>query len=378
VNLPLDLFTDYTLRNVTLGSLVLGLGSGALGSFALLRKQSLLGDAVSHAALPGIVIAFMLTGSKNQGTLLAGAAVAGFLGTLLILSIIRNSRIATDGAQGIVLSVFFGLGLMLLTFVQKQPHSSQAGLENFLFGQAATILRSDVILMASVEGAALVILALFWKEFKIMSFDPGFAGVLGLPRRFLDGLLTSLIVAAIVAGLSTVGVILMSAMLIAPAAAARQWTDRLGRMVLLASAFGALAGFSGSLLSASVARLPTGPVIVLVLTGITLFSILFSPRRGLVTRMISSAGRRASFAQDRLLRDLYTLAQSHGDAAYAHSLATIETMGSRSGAVRPALEALESRGLAARGARNHWSLTGKGGEYARALLETGRPPEEAS
>lgn len=282
----LSLFSDYTLRNVTLGALILGFGSGALGSFALLRRQSLLGDAVSHAALPGIVIAFLLSQSKLPLVLLAGAGIAGWLGTLFILSIIRTTRIDSDGAQGIVLSVFFGFGLMLLTYVQKLPNASQAGLDKFLFGQAATILESDVITMAIVEGIALLTLFLFWKEFKLMTFDAGFGVALGFPRRFLDILLTGLIVVAIIIGLSLVGVILMSAMLVAPAVAARQWTDRLGTMVLLAASFGAIAGAAGSLISASLNHVPTGPVVVLLLTAISAFSLLFSPHRGLLGRLI--------------------------------------------------------------------------------------------
>jgi manganese/zinc/iron transport system permease protein len=227
----LDLLTDYTLRTVALGAAALGLTSGALGSFAVLRKQSLLGDAISHAALPGIALAFLFTGSKATPVLVAGAAVAGWLGTLAVMKITGATRVKEDSALGIVLSVFFGFGLVLLTYVQKRPDASQAGLDRFLFGQAATLLHRDVLLISGLGAAALLGAALFWKEFKLLAFDPDYGASLGFPMRAVDVILTTLLVVSIVIGLQTVGVVLMSAMVVAPAAAARQWTDRMGRMV---------------------------------------------------------------------------------------------------------------------------------------------------
>jgi manganese/zinc/iron transport system permease protein len=188
---PLDLFSDYTLRIVTLGAATLGIVAGALGAFAVLRRQSLLGDAVSHAALPGIVLAFVLTGTKAPLALLVGAALAGWLGTLLVMAIVRTTRVKYDAALGIVLSVFFGIGLVLLTDVQKQPDAAQAGLERFLFGQAAALLRSDVITMVLLGAPVLVAVALLWKEFKLLAFDPAFGASLGLPMRALDVTLTT-------------------------------------------------------------------------------------------------------------------------------------------------------------------------------------------
>lgn len=265
-----NLLFDYTLRTVALGAGVLGAISGALGAFAVLRKQSLLGDAMSHAALPGIAIAFLLTESKAPLVLLLGAAVAGWVGTLLVSSVVSTTRIKLDSALGIVLSVFFGFGLMLLTFIQRMPTAAQAGLDKFLFGQAATLVERDVLAMGLLGLPAIALMLLFWKEFKLLSFDPDFGASLGLPMRLLDILLTTLIVVAIVVGLQTVGVVLMSAMVVAPAAAARQWTDRLGVMVGLSALLGALAGVSGAVLSSTTARLPTGPTVVLCISAIVL------------------------------------------------------------------------------------------------------------
>lgn len=277
-----ELLFDYTLRTVALGAATLGIVSGALGSYAVLRRQSLLGDAISHAALPGIALAFLLTRSKEPVVLMIGAAIAGWLGTLLMMSIVRTTRIKDDSALGLILSVFFGFGLMLLTFIQRQPDAGQAGLDKFLFGQAAALLQRDVITMAVLGGLALLTMAIFWKEFKLLSFDPDYGASLGYPMRWLDILLTTLLVIAIVIGLQTVGVVLMSAMIVAPAAAARQWTDRLGVMVTLSALFGAVAGVSGAVISSSVQQLPTGPTIVLCISAIVLLSLFFAPNRGLV------------------------------------------------------------------------------------------------
>ena len=278
----MDLFFDYTLRTVALGAALIGIVSGALGSFAFLRKRSLLGDAISHAALPGVVIAFLLTRNKETLTLLLGAFAAGWLATLIILAITRYTRIKEDSALGIVLSVFFGFGLMLLTFTQRLEDARQAGLDRFLFGQAAALVGRDVIVMGVIGLIALGTMLLFWKEFKIITFDPDYAASLGYPVRLLDVALTTQLVIAIVIGLQAVGVILMSAMVVAPAAAARQWTNRLGLMVFLAAFFGAISGVSGAVVSSTGAGLSTGPVIVLVIGAIAIASILLAPNRGLV------------------------------------------------------------------------------------------------
>lgn len=276
------LFTDYTLRTVALGTALLGIVSGTLGAFALLRKQSLMGDAISHAALPGVVLAFMLTGLKSPVVLMSGAAVAGIAGVLVIVLLMRTTRIKQDSSLGIILSVFFGFGLMLLTFLQNDPDARQAGLNHFLFGQAATLLESDVVVMAIFGGAALALTLFFWKEFKLLSFDRDFGASLGLPMQRLEILITFLLVVAIVIGLQAVGVVLMSAMVVAPAAAARQWTDRLGVMVTLSAMFGALAGVTGTLISTTAGGLSTGPVIVLCISAIAVFSLFFAPHRGIV------------------------------------------------------------------------------------------------
>ena len=302
--LQIPILFDYTLMIVTAGTALLGAVSGSLGTYAVLRRQSLLGDAISHAALPGIAIAFLLTGSKTPLILVLGAAIAGWLGTLLIMSIVRLTRIKYDSALGIVLSTFFGFGLVLHTRIQRTGNANQAGLDTFLFGQAATILKRDVLTIGILGGIAIIVMLVFWKELKLLVFDEGFAASLGFPIRALDVLLTSLLVIAIVLGLQAVGAVLMSAMLVAPAVAARQWTDRLGLMVFLAACFGAFAGVSGTLISSSASRIPTGPMIVLCATVVVGFSIAFAPNRGLIWHRVRQRRNEQSLkmAAGRLLK----------------------------------------------------------------------------
>lgn len=359
-----ELWGDYTLRVVALGAAALGLASGALGSYAVLRKQSLLGDAISHAALPGIAGAFLLTGSKAPLVLLLGAALAGWIGTLAVLAIVRGSRLKEDSALGIVLSVFFGVGLVLLTVVQKRPDASQAGLDSYLFGQAATLLEGDVVRIAVLGAGVLGITALLWNPFKLLTFDPEYAATLGFPVRALDVLLTSLLVVSIVIGLQTVGVVLMSAMVVAPAAAARQWTDRLGTMVPLAGAFGALSGVGGAVASSTVGHLPTGPTIVLVLTTLVAVSLLFAPNRGVVWAWAREqrSGRRLRL--DATLQDLRDLAAQHGELEHGHPARVLEAMRPGQGSARRSLRALAARGWARQTSEGGWAITPAGVQAA--------------
>lgn len=372
-----DLFFDYTLRTIALGSAVLGIVSGALGAYAVLRKQSLLGDAMSHAALPGIALAFLLTGSKMSLVLIVGAALAGWIATLFIMSIVNSTRVKYDTALGMVLSVFFGLGLVLLTVIQKRPDATQAGLDKFLFGQAAALLERDVVTMGVLGASAISVTMLLWKEFKLLSFDPDFASTLGFPVRLLDILITTLIVIAIVMGLQTVGVVLMSAMIVAPAASARQWTDNLGVMIILSAFFGALAGISGAVLSASVPRLPTGPTIVVCVSAIVLFSILLAPRRGVLWNWIRERQRRGRLRLEGILEDLYSLALEHKDPGHSHSLSVLKLMSAGKGGVEKSLEVLSERGLVRAVSPGEWALTSAGVEEARrAISERGGDSDE--
>jgi len=281
----IELFSNYTFQIVALGSALLGLISGVIGCFSVLRKQSLLGDGVSHSALPGVVMAFIILGSKKTEVLLLGALVSGLLSTLLIVVIVRYTRVKFDSALALVMSAFFGLGLALLTYVQKIPNSNQAGLNRFIFGQASTLLQRDIAFMMVCGVTMLAIILLLWKEFKLFTFDMEFAQIIGFPSKGLNLLLSFLTVLVIILGLQTVGAILMSAMLISPAVAARQWTNKLWVMVILSAVFGAVSGVAGTFASSMIPKLPTGPAIVVCANLIVSISLLFAPSRGLLFRV---------------------------------------------------------------------------------------------
>lgn len=356
-------FSDYTLRTITLGTAILGAVTGMLGSFAVLRKQSLLGDAISHAALPGIAVAFLITGAKDTNTLLLGALVSGLIGTFWIRSIVKKTHLKSDTALGLILSLFFGFGMLLLTFIQKQPNANQAGLDKYLFGQAATIVESDVWLMAIVAGLCLFVLLLFWKEFKLLLFDADYTKTLGFNTRFIDVLITSFIVLAIVLGLQTVGVVLMSAMLLAPAAAARQWTNSLSTMVFLAAIFGAFSGVFGTAISASQTNLSTGPVIVLVASVFVLFSFVFSPSRGLLFKQIRFIKNRRDLELHKTLAFMHHIAETHANISHPHA---IKLLNNFQGYTRSTLQKLvEKNYVELQG--NMWSLTEVGFETAANL-----------
>lgn len=271
---------DYTLQTILIGTTILGITSGLLGVFILLRRQSLLSDAISHAALPGIALLFLLTHSKNPFVLMLGGAITGGIGTLFMQLITKTTSLKKDAALGIVLSVFFGFGLVLMTVIQKQPIAHQAILNKFLFGNVSTLLQSDLYAMAMIGAIVVLSVGLLWKEFALITFDPDFAHALGFSVSMLDILLTILTVFTIVIGLQTVGVVLMSTMLIAPAAAARQWTSNIKVMAMLSVFFAVTSGMVGAVLSSLISQLPTGPMIVVILSVVVIGSLLFAPHRG--------------------------------------------------------------------------------------------------
>ena len=369
-----EYFTDYTLRTITLGTAVLGAICGMLGSFAVLRKQSLLGDAISHAALPGIAVAFLITGAKDSNILLLGALVSGLLGVFWIRGITTKTHLKTDTALGLILSLFFGLGMLLLTYIQKQPNANQAGLDTYLFGQAATLVESDVILMSIVTGISLVILLLFWKEFKLLLFDKNYAITLGFNTKLIDGLISFFIVLAIVIGLQTVGVVLMSAMLLAPAAAARQWTNKLSTMVFIAAIFGAISGIVGTGISASQNNLSTGPVIVLVAAVFVAISFIFSPDRGILFKQLRLIRNRRDLELKKTLHFMYNIVKKHDDISRPHAILILNNF---QGFTRSSLSQMEEKDWITVKGQN-WSMTQDGFETAANLYDANKIGHDTS
>ena len=278
----MTILQSYTTQMVLLGTALLGLASGIAGTFAVLRKESLIGDGLSHAALPGVVIAFLLTGIKDIEVLIAGAALSSITAAWLITITVENSKIKFDGALATILSAFFGLGMVLLTYLQSLNNAGQAGLSKFIFGQAATILARDVYITSAAALIIIVLTALFWKELKLISFDVEYAKTLQIPVTFTLILYRALLIMTIIIGIQSVGAILISSLLIAPAVGARQWTNKLGTMCILAGFFGMISAMGGTIWSTSVEKLPTGPAIIVILSVIVLLSLIFAPNRGIL------------------------------------------------------------------------------------------------
>ncbi|MEM6981344.1 MAG: metal ABC transporter permease [Planctomycetota bacterium] len=287
-----ELANDYTVRVVVCGSAGVGAVSGGLGCFAYLRRQSLIGDVVSHSSLLGIVLAFWLVylftgdGNRSLWVLMPGALVAGLASLLLTRWITVSTRLKDDSGLGVMLAIFFGTGMMLLRYIQRSrpPIRGQSGLDEYLFGMAAAMTQADLWMIGTLGGIAVIAVLLTWSRLKLVTFDPLFANGLGLRVGFYEVLLLTLLVIGIVIGLQIAGVVLMVSLLIAPASAARQWTQSLGRMFCLSALIGALSAAGGAIISAIAGSLPTGPIIVMLVTAVFALSLLAAPRRGLIAR----------------------------------------------------------------------------------------------
>ena len=297
---------NYNTLVVLIGVSLLGASSGMIGAFAVLRKRALTGDALSHAALPGLCVAFLILGERNLPAMLLGALASGVIGIAIISALGRWTRVKDDAAIGTVLSVFFGLGIVLVAYIQRLPAvGSKAGLMSYIFGKTAGMTRGDVYVILAASLLCLAIVIFLYKEFQLVSFDGGFALSLGWPVFAVDLLLMSLVAAAVVIGLPNVGVVLVSAMLIIPGAAARFWTDRLGSLLVLAGAFGFCTGLVGTILSATFERLPAGPIIVLTGTVLFVASLLLGTRRGVIARWISHRQFQQAWQERKRLRETY-------------------------------------------------------------------------
>lgn len=303
-------FQDYNTRVVIIGATLLGLAAGLVGTFLLLRKRALLSDTISHATLPGIAIAFIvmtlvLGDGKNLIGLIIGAAVFSVIGTAAVVVIQKYTRLKDDAALGIVLSVFFGFGIALMGIATRMSTGNAAGLTSFIYGKTASMLFFDALLIALAALTAIVFCLLFFKEFALVCFDADYAATQGWPVTSLDFLMMTLVVGVTVIGLQAVGLILVVALLIIPAAAARFWTYKLKHMLWLSGLFGALSGMLGSGVSALMANLPAGAVIVLTASSIFIISMTFGSARGILKLMTERSRLRRRIAHENLLRDLY-------------------------------------------------------------------------
>jgi len=271
---------------VLFSTMIFGIAAGTMGCLAYWKRQSLMSDALAHAALPGVVIAFLLLGEKNLFVMIIGASISALIGASFIQWIRSSTRISADTAMGMVLSIFFGLGIMLLTVVNRTSGGNQSGLDSFIFGQAASMVRSDVTTMLILALAVILIVFIAFKEWKIYLFDPEFAKGLGLSLKRMNGLYTTILVTTIVIGIQAVGVILIAALLIIPSVSARYWTQSFQRMIIISALFGGAAGALGTFISALGRGWPTGPFIVIVASALFFLSLFFGKEKGILVKYL--------------------------------------------------------------------------------------------
>lgn len=287
----MGIITQYSFVVVAIGTMLLAMATGIVGTISILKGQSLIGDAVGHAALPGIILAFMISGKKSSLLLMVGAIIAGVVAFILIQTISEISKIEADTAMAIILSAMFGLGMVLKSYIQgnaKYSKASQSGLASYIFGQAAYILREDVIIIFTVSLISLVLFMIFYKEIKVYVFDAVYAYTIGINSKLLSLLIMIMTMILIAAGLKAVGAILISSMLITPAITGLQWSNKYEIVLVIAAVMGAVSAFIGTLLSTIVKGFSTGPSIILIMSLLALLSVLFSPK-GVIRMLINRA-----------------------------------------------------------------------------------------
>lgn len=298
-------FQDPSIAWVVLGITLLGVGSAYVGTFSFLNKKALLGDAISHAVLPGICLGFVLAGEKNPVYIVSGAFLSGAAATFLSSWLRRKTKLSDDTIIATILSVFFGFGIVLLTSLQKSGNPEVAGLNSFIFGNAIGISESDLALYGGLSLAIILVLTLLLKEFRLMVFDPEFGRAIGFPMKFISFLFNVLMILAVVIGIQAIGVVLMAALLITPGAAARFWTDRLNPLLMLAAFFSVLSGILGTYVSFVLPKMPTGPWVVVFLSLFAMISFLVSPKSGMVFRYFSRKKYLRKTHRDHLMKALY-------------------------------------------------------------------------
>lgn len=307
----ISFFWDPSLLVVIGGTVLLAISASLVGTFAFLQKRSLVGDAVAHAILPGLAVAFIFRGEKDPVFLMLGALISGWIAIALMDYISTKTKLSSDTAIAAVLSIFFGVGILLITYIQGQANGNQAGLDQFLFGKAAAMRQRDLWIYGGLALLLIVTVFIFFKEFSLLSFNPDFAQSIGLPVKGLRFLLNSLMVLAIAVGIQAVGVVLMAALLITPSAAARSWTDRLKTMMWVGALMAAFSALLGSLLSFVSPSMPTGPWIVMSLSLMALLSLFLAPKRGMLARLIQQRSHQRKIRNENILKAVYHYTERH-------------------------------------------------------------------
>ncbi len=305
--------SDPNIRYVVLGTAFMAAGSALVGCFTFLKKRALVGDAVAHAVLPGICLSFLVSATKNPLLLVIGAFITGLMAIGAMDAIVKHSKLKEDTATGIVLSVFFGIGIVLLTVIQQSGSASQSGLDTFLFGKAAAMSLTDVWVFGLISLLLVCTILLTYKELMLVVFDKNFANAIGIKTKRFEMLISVITVLAVVVGIQSVGVVLMAAMLITPAAAARFWTDRLPVMLLVASIFGAFAAVGGTYISYLAPAMPTGPWIVMVISIMAISSFFLAPGKGILHRSLKIKRYQQKVLHENVLKLFYKTGEKDAD-----------------------------------------------------------------
>ncbi|MGA0246446.1 MAG: iron chelate uptake ABC transporter family permease subunit [Schleiferiaceae bacterium] len=303
---------DPVFLKVLVGTTLLAASSSVVGAFSYLKGQSLVGDAIAHALLPGVVLAFILGGIRNSSFLILGALISGLLAHYGIGYIENKTKLKSDTAVSLVLSTFFGFGIMLMSYIQRTGQGQQAGLERFLLGKAAAITMQDIYIFSALALVLIIGVGLFFKGFQLMTFNEDFAHAIGLPMPLIRFTFTVLTVLAITIGIQTVGVVLMAALLITPSAAARVWTNSLPAMLALAASFAGVAAVMGTYISSVLPKMPTGPWVVLVLAFFGFSSLLFAPKRGWFSKQRRAKANQRKTIRENVLKLLFQQEEQRG------------------------------------------------------------------
>jgi manganese/zinc/iron transport system permease protein len=291
----------YNTLVVAAGVAAVGFAAGVVGSLGVLRKRALVGDAAAHATLTGVTLAFLATGRRDLPVLLAGGLCSALVALGVLVLLRRWTRTREDAATAIVLGVSFGLGIALVSGITARGIPGGAGLEQFLLGHTAALTARDAALLAAVSAVAVVVVLLAAKEATLVAFDAAFAAATGWPVMLIDYVLVTLIAVMVVVGLPAAGAVLVTALVVIPPVAARQWTDRVGTMLTLSGCFGVVAALAGVAVSAVVPRLATGPLIVLAAAAIFIASFLAAPGRGWWSRLRRQRAVEQAWARGRIL-----------------------------------------------------------------------------
>ena len=365
-------FRDVNVRYVALGTVLLGASSALVGCFTFLRKKALVGDTIAHSILPGICLSFIIFKTKDPLMMLLGAMISGWLSVYIVDYISANSKLKPDTAIGLTLSVFFGIGVLLLTHIQHSGNAAQAGLDKFLFGKAASLVQNDVITFGIVSVLLIVTIVVFFKQFSLISFDVHFAKTIGLPVRNFEIILSIITVLAVAIGIQTVGVVLMAAMLITPAAAARFWTDKLKVMIVIAAFIGGISGIFGAFISFTAPSMPTGPWIVVVLSIIAIGSMLVAPKNGAISKIRKQKKNQRKILEDNIVKLLYKLGEKENDFFKNRSITTLKNYREiPENKFLKGLNILKTKNLVAH-VNDLWVLTGEGKKAGMRIVKIHR------